>query len=160
MDQTNQLEIKHDIIPKNKKLLKIIGIIVGSIIILVSAVIIFTIISTSSPSKISDQFVSAFQSNNPTLAHNLMTADAKAETDIEDLTSLFEQASIILTGKPNLKSNEISTEINKNKTAVISYEILANDNITKYNITFNMQENNNKWEVLNFKIEDQSIDNS
>ena len=129
-----------------KKLVVIGGIFVGIIIVLV----ILVSVATSAPVKVSNDFISDMQTNNPNAGYGLMSKDAQGATSQADFTTAINRVSPILNGKSKMISKEVKGETGSAATAKVVYEIKGSDNIT-YTLTINLTKENGQWKVLNFE---------
>lgn len=136
---------------KKNNIAKIIGIVIGSFIALIAIIVITVMTATNAPVKISDEFIANVQANNSVAAYDLMTAEAKETVTQDNFSADIARVAPILTGEPTIISREISAETGKASTATIVYEIQGTD--AKYEMTLNLQENDGKWQVLNFESE-------
>lgn len=128
---------------------KITTALVAAVAVIVGLVLI-TNAATREPVKVSNQLVASIQAKNAPLAYALMSSGAKDVTDAQDFASMVNQIGPILTGKPNMKSKEVSAKTGSASTAKVVYEIGGNDGLV-YVFTVNLVKENDLWKVLNFE---------
>ncbi len=148
--ETNDNQDK--VVKKTKQkwsLKKKLTVIIGTIVVLIIALVLIANTATSAPLKVSDELLTDIQAGNATAAYNLLADDTKASVTSDDMKATVDQISPILTGKPSVQSKEVSAESGKNTTAKIVYEIAGSDKLT-YTVTVNLVQKNDAWKVSDF----------
>ena len=133
-----------------KRVIVTVGIIVGLILALFLALFLTVNVATSEPLKVSDELVADIQGLKGKETFDLLSREAQATTSQAEVESIVTQIGQILTGKPTVKSKDISVATDKKSTSTIVYKIAGNDGIT-YRLTVTLVKNENKWQVLNFQ---------
>jgi len=137
--------------PKKKKwsLKKKLGVIFGSIALVILALVVIANMATSAPLSASDRFVYSIRNVNAATAYSMFSRDAKAVVNESQFEQIVDQIGPILSGAMEVQSKEVSAETGSNATAKIVYKIKGNDSRT-YIFTVNLVNENNEWKVLNF----------
>jgi hypothetical protein len=141
--------------PKKRSTLKIVLIIVAAcvaaIIVLIVALVLFVSGSTKDAQKVSDQLVTAVQTNDAAGAYALTGASFRAATKQADLDALVKRLSTLVTKdkvSPNGKSINASTD--SGKIAVFVYTMKGTSGKPVYFKT-QIRDEDGGWRVMNFR---------
>jgi pyruvate dehydrogenase E2 component (dihydrolipoamide acetyltransferase) len=139
---------------KKSSTLKIIGIVVGALmLVIIIFIVLVTVLvgsTTAAPQKQSNLFIADLQAKDATSAYPLTTSSFQAATSQEQLQSIFDQVGPVLAGTPKVTSKEISTSTSTGKVAVFVYTIKDSSGKTYYAKTI-LKQDGSDWKVINFR---------
>lgn len=128
---------------------KIIGIVIGAIVVVAVALTFFVNSATKAPVAASNQFLNALQAGDASTAYALFSTEAKAAVPSDQFDAAVQQVGPILNGSEKMTSKKVNGSTGSASTSEVVYEIPGTDGKT-YKFTVNLTKENDTWKVLNF----------
>lgn len=134
---------------KKRSVGKIIGIVIGAIVVVAVGLTFFVNSATKAPVAASNQFLNALQAGDASTAYALFSTEAKAAVPSDQFDAAVQQVGPILNGSEKMTSKKVNASTGSAATSEVVYEIPGTDGKT-YKFTVNLTKENDTWKVLNF----------
>jgi len=139
--------------PKKRSIKKIVLITISLILVAIGAIIFTVFSATNEQANVSEQFVSALQTNNVDVAYNLTSPEFQTSTSKASFATFVAQENSFL---PKTKANVTSRTLNTSSStpmsvvvATVKSDVTISDN---YTVTVNLVKLDGKWLVQNIDI--------
>lgn len=134
------------------------GSVIALIAVLVTALVLFVNATTKDAQKVSDQLVTAIQTNDGAKAYALGGADFRAiapEAEVKEVVGFIAPLVTRERVSPNGKAIHASTD--RGKVAVFTYTLKGTSG-KPVHLKTQIQEKGGQWRVLSFKTSDDPLD--
>ena len=134
---------------KKRSFGRIIGIIIGAIVVVAIALTFFVDSATKAPVAASNSFLNAVQIGDASAAYSLFSSEAKAAVPSDQFDAVVNQVGPILSAQEKMTSKKVNAQTGSASTAEVVYEIPGTDGKT-YSFTVSLTKEGETWKVLNF----------
>lgn len=134
---------------KRRSFGRIIGIIIGAIVVVAIALTFFVDSATKAPVAASNSFLNAVQIGDASAAYSLFSSEAKAAVPSDQFDAVVNQVGPILSAQEKMTSKKVNAQTGSASTAEVIYEIPGTDGKT-YSFTVSLTKEGETWKVLNF----------
>ena len=134
---------------KRRSFGRIIGIIIGAIVVVAIALTFFVDSATKAPVAASNSFLNAVQIGDASAAYSLFSSEAKAAVPSDQFNAVVNQVGPILSAQEKMTSKKVNAQTGSASTAEVVYEIPGTDGKT-YSFTVSLTKEGETWKVLNF----------
>ena len=134
---------------KRRSFGRIIGIIIGAIVVVAIALTFFVDSATKAPVAASNSFLNAVQIGDASAAYSLFSSEAKAAVPSDQFDAVVNQVGPILSAQEKMTSKKVNAQTGSASTAEVVYEIPGTDGKT-YSFTVSLTKEGETWKVLNF----------
>jgi uncharacterized membrane protein YvbJ len=140
-----------------RSLIILVSVIAGFAAI-VGGLLWFTTAVTKNATQVSDQVISAVQTNDPKKVYELSSDTFRASTSEEQLVEIMNSVSPAFQGTARITTRSIQKNANGTQQAIIIYTVDTRSG-KKY-IRVVLQKKGSSWKVVNFRTSDKVLDTS
>jgi len=123
--------------------------IVFGVVVFIVAIVVFAVIATNAPAKVSNEFLNDIQAQQADQAYSLFSKEAKEATDQESFRETVSRIGALLNTKEKQTGREIQDSTGSPAIAQVKYEIKGTDGVD-YKITVQLVKQDDQWKVNSF----------